>query len=402
MLVCFFASIGVACAYPNITEINPNVMALMQEVSITNLEANIRYLQDLGTRWDQRPENAIAQKWLFEHYKNAGLDVYLHHFLPKPDGDTTFEDMGNVVAVQVGTEFPDEYIMVSSHFDSAQDGGIVVCPGANDDASGTSGVQEIARILSKHKFKRSIVYVNFNHEEMGLSGSRAFVHYCKDNDINILGVFNLDMIGYSPIGKTLEMYCLLVKPADKNFINYYVNTSNLYQPEVPMEALGDGTGGIGAGDDIMFLSNGYSAATYIGDALGMLGHIYSEPCYHRPCDTIGIGKDTAGVNSMELVRAYTQATLVAIAELANNGLTGIDDTQPNARITPNPTSGILHVATNYDQPYTLAVYNYMGQMLLQIDNFVDGELDLSVLPKGFYTIRFSTWKGGISQQIIIR
>ena len=58
--------------------------------------------------------------------------------------------------MQLGTEFPNEYIIISSHYDHP-DG-----PGADDNASGTAGVLECARILSQYEFKRTILYMPFN------------------------------------------------------------------------------------------------------------------------------------------------------------------------------------------------------------------------------------------------
>ncbi|MFK3872225.1 M28 family metallopeptidase [Pseudoalteromonas rhizosphaerae] len=88
----------------------------------------------------------------------------------------------NVVAKLTGSEAPDEYIVVSAHWDhfgtKRTDSGPKIYNGAVDNASGSAATIEIARILSNmHKqkpFKRSIIFANFTAEETGLIGSEQF------------------------------------------------------------------------------------------------------------------------------------------------------------------------------------------------------------------------------------
>jgi len=68
-------------------------------------------------------------------------------------------------------------------------------PGANDNASGMAGALEAARVLSKYSFESSIVYLGLSGEEQGLFGGKGFANYAKENDWEIIGVFNNDMIG---------------------------------------------------------------------------------------------------------------------------------------------------------------------------------------------------------------
>lgn len=68
-------------------------------------------------------------------------------------------------------------------------------PGANDNASGMAGTMEAARVLSKYKFESSIVYVGLSGEEQGLFGGSGLAAYAKENNWDIIGVFNNDMIG---------------------------------------------------------------------------------------------------------------------------------------------------------------------------------------------------------------
>lgn len=112
----------------------------------------------------------------------------------------TINDVDNIIVLQRGTKYPDEYVVCGAHYDSYCNGNghpdSLRAPGADDNASGVAGIMEIARILSNYKFERSILYCNFNAEEVGLYGSAAFAKECADNDVDIVGYLNLDMTGY--------------------------------------------------------------------------------------------------------------------------------------------------------------------------------------------------------------
>ena len=286
-------------SYPDITTVDPAVQGYLAQVSITNLENNIRYLQDLGVRDATTVIAVQAQNWLVEQFESyGGLEVSVHYFPYK--GNTL--DAGNVVALKVGSEFPDDYILLSAHYDH-QSG-----PGADDNASGTAGILECAKILSQIETKRSIIFIAANCEEFGLVGSFAYAEKCAAQDMNIIAGFNLDQIGYHPPEQTDLKMGAGYSPVSKNLFDYYYQTANLYLPDIPTFHFSKGDHY--NSDNVSFNIHGY-ASLYISDS----EYGADIPCYHKLCDTLG-----NGVNSLELVRAFTQATLAATAELANGWL----------------------------------------------------------------------------------
>jgi len=286
-------------SYPNITTINPVVQGYVAQVSMINLENNIRYLQDLGVRNATTAIALQAQIWLFEQFESySGLDVSVHYFPYK--GDTLAA--GNVVAVKVGSEFPNEYIIISAHYDH-QDG-----PGADDNASGTAGVLECAKILSQIETKRSIIFIAVNCEEFGLVGSFDYAQKCAAQNMNIIAGFNLDQIGYHPPSQTDLKMGAGYSPVSKKLFDYYLQAANIYVPDVSTFHFTKGDHF--NSDNVSFNIHGY-ASLYISDS----EYNADIPCYHKTCDTLG-----NGLNSLELVRAFTQATLAATAELANGWL----------------------------------------------------------------------------------
>jgi Zn-dependent M28 family amino/carboxypeptidase len=106
----------------------------------------------------------------------------------------------NAVAIQRGTERPNDVVIITGHIDSrvtdimnynAQE------PGANDDGSGVATVMEAARVLSKHKFPGTIVYAALSGEEQGLLGGKILADYAKAQGWNVIANLNNDIIGNS-------------------------------------------------------------------------------------------------------------------------------------------------------------------------------------------------------------
>ena len=103
----------------------------------------------------------------------------------------------NVVAVVPGTdpELRGEYITVGAHLDHVTHPSGQVANGADDNASGSAGVMEIAEAVAQDPPRRSVVFITYTAEEMGLQGSHYFVNSgALDLDAIKFNV-NLDMIG---------------------------------------------------------------------------------------------------------------------------------------------------------------------------------------------------------------
>ncbi len=91
-----------------------------------------------------------------------------------------------------------EYVVIGGHLDHVGTQAGLLFPGANDNASGASGVMEIAKAFVKNgiKPKSSVIFVLFAGEEQGLNGSKYFVESWKNGYDNITAMLNLDCVGY--------------------------------------------------------------------------------------------------------------------------------------------------------------------------------------------------------------
>jgi len=294
-------------SYPIITQTKPEVVQLLNQVSQNNLENSIRYMQQFY-RVATSPAALTVQNWLVEHFESYGYDeVSVHYF----NMNSQQLAAGNVVVVKRGTEFPDEYIMITSHYDhSSWD--YPAGPGADDNASGTAGVMECARLLKDFPTKRSIMFVPFNAEEYWMVGSLPFAQKCAAENMNIIAHLNMDMIGWFPPNNPNTIMASGYSYISKTLFEFFEKTANTYVPSIPTIRLSDGDSY--GGDHMPFNMYEYPSL-YIGD----IEYHDQHPCYHKTCDTIGPYQAgvNCGVNRLDLAKAFVQATLSAAAELAN-------------------------------------------------------------------------------------
>lgn len=362
--------------YPVVQQEDPRIRLLMDKVSSDSLEATISHLQSYHTRrWDSQMVYEV-QDWLYGTYRGMGFDtVYLHDF-PVMYHDTLFETSDNVIAIQRGYLYPDEYVVCGAHYDSYNKNpghpDSLRAPGADDNASGTSGIMETARILSRCKFERSIIYCGFAAEEIGLVGSAAYAKDCAEQRMDIIGYFNLDMIGYLQEGYDIRVN-LLYTTQDSTIANYVFDLSHVYYPEMPIyQSWLQG----GDSDYSSFNRNGYAAVHTFENT-----H-HSSPFIHTPDDILGVS-----VNSMDQAKRFTELNVGLVATLAGLVSTGVDDvTDERLVVYPNPVSETLTVKGVSIR--RMEVFNTLGQRVL--NNTCHGDeihLDVSSLAAGVYMLR---------------
>jgi Zn-dependent M28 family amino/carboxypeptidase len=132
----------------------------------------------------------LARQYLYEKFQSLGLPTRLDTFI-----DPELFASANVIAEQPGTVTPKIKVIVCAHYDDLSFlGG--VSPGADADASGCAGVLEAARVLSRYKTGFTIVYAIWDWTELGNRGSDWYAYSARARGDSILGVLNLDQIGY--------------------------------------------------------------------------------------------------------------------------------------------------------------------------------------------------------------
>lgn len=192
---------------------NQKIYDIIDAVSAERIEKDINTLANFGTRntFSDTISNTrgigAARRWIKKEFEtiskecNNCLNVfYQKDFVTKEGNNRVPHDawIVNVVAIQKGTKYPNRYVIMSGDIDSRASDTMdftTDAPGANDNASGMAGTIEAARVLSKYKFESSIIYVGLSGEEQGLFGGAGLAKYAKDNNWDVIGILNNDMIG---------------------------------------------------------------------------------------------------------------------------------------------------------------------------------------------------------------
>ncbi len=208
LCLCLFAS---SSAAQKPAKTDPAVAQMVKEVSAKNIEATIRKLVSFGTRntlsEQDDPKRGIgaARDWIYSEFvqisKDCGgcLDVQKEAFVqPKANRVPQPTTLTNVYAILQGTTDKDRIYVVSGHYDSmctSPTDAKCDAPGANDDASGTAVSIELARVMSKHRFDATIVFMTVPGEEQGLLGATNFAEKAKKAGMNIEAMFTNDIVG---------------------------------------------------------------------------------------------------------------------------------------------------------------------------------------------------------------
>ena len=203
---------------PKATELDPQIVAAVKDISAARVKATIEKLVSFHNRSTLSAADAVsiskgrgigaAREWVrseFEHYsKDCGgcLKVEMQSFTVNPPARRIphATEIVNVIATLEGSD-PDNagrIYVVSGHYDSRNSDNDNVtdpAPGANDDASGTAVALECARVLSKHKFPATLVFMAFAGEEQGLYGSAHYAEAAKAAKLDIEAVLNNDIVG---------------------------------------------------------------------------------------------------------------------------------------------------------------------------------------------------------------
>ncbi|MEO7199349.1 MAG: M20/M25/M40 family metallo-hydrolase [Dokdonella sp.] len=206
----------------------------------------------------------------------------------------------SVILTVQGSELPDEVVVIGGHLDSisnASGGNERRAPGADDDASGIATITEMIRIAmaSGWKPKRTVKFMGYAAEEVGLYGSNAIAQQFKADQVDVVGVLQLDMTNYKNGA-----------PADMRIVTDHSNSAlKLFMAEVFDHYLaplgltrGTETCGYGCSDHASWTAAGFPAGMMFeaGNASGG-----SFPYIHSINDTLANMSDSA-VNSAKFAR----------------------------------------------------------------------------------------------------
>lgn len=219
VMFCGFYATATAQS-PVVIHKDPEIAGMVSEISADSLKAHVEKLVSFGTRntlsslTDRKRGIGAAGRWIlsrFNSYAKASagrLSAKLDTSSYQPDGRRIDVPvvLTNVVATLKGSDPNDKRIFViSGHMDNMRTNVMDRtgdAPGANDDGSGTAAVIECARIMSKHNFPATIIFVAVCGEEQGLLGSGFMARNAKRDNWEIAAVLNNDIMGSNNSNET--------------------------------------------------------------------------------------------------------------------------------------------------------------------------------------------------------
>eukprot|EP01121_Diplochlamys_sp_Union-15-3_P003517 TRINITY_DN1341_c0_g1_i1.p1 TRINITY_DN1341_c0_g1~~TRINITY_DN1341_c0_g1_i1.p1 ORF type:complete len:314 (+),score=37.50 TRINITY_DN1341_c0_g1_i1:54-995(+) len=252
------------------------VTDLLQEI---NKPYYTKKLKKLSTwnRWNKSSDMPAVRDWLQRQFERLGYVVTREKINVKSN------EGYNIIATcpERSPESLQEWYIIGAHYDSTSENPAVAAPGAVDNASGSIGVLEMARIFAKYKpISGALIFILFDGEEAGLHGSKNYVNGLtnKGHCDNVKFVSTMDMIAYNhdfqkkrstKIKLTVETYSKY-----SSILNEFQDLSYKYTPNVVIEPETEAWGS----DHMPFLKNSIPAFLLISD------DIDNYPDYHRTSD----------------------------------------------------------------------------------------------------------------------
>jgi hypothetical protein len=285
--------------------LDPEIQAIVHDISQERIADTMKKLTQFETRGnftDASQQNrgiGAARRWISDQFRgfDPRLEVSFDAWKVKKQGTRILRDVEvvNVVAVLPGTTQPEKRLIVSGHYDSldvirkpgapelAADGSETAvddlidfeksvdapAPGASDDGSGTAVVMELARVMSKHKFEKTIVFIAFAGEEIGLIGSTLYANKAQERKEQIEAVLNNDIVGNDITGlgraDNSLVHVFSEDPDDsasRELARYIRDTAQRYVPSFKADLVFRADRFSRGGDHTPFNTDGFAAVRF--------------------------------------------------------------------------------------------------------------------------------------------
>lgn len=286
------------------------------------------------------------------------------------DGGATWVDRqeaidagwANVVATKTGTSLPDEVVLLGGHFDSVSELAETLAPGADDNGSGIAAIVESARNMADVSFERTVQFVCFSGEETGLHGSAACAARADALGTNIVGMFNLDSVGWN------DNYFRIFSNESSDWLgDMALNMAYTWAPSLTSYHWYCPT--CTWSDHSSFWNHGFDAI------VGIETWDPAPPQHHTTGDTLGL-------MDIPLVADVTAISLATIATIAGIDTSGVSTTVENdgdipesispvftlEDAEPNPfnPSTTIRFTLAAEGPIDLAVYTTTGRLVIRL------------------------------------
>lgn len=266
---------------------SPDIQAMIDQVDGDTL---YRYVGDLSGEWpvtiggisytittrhtDSGQPIQKATQYVYEHLENLGLEVSYHYWSGSGHSNR------NVIGEVAGAMHPDEIFVLSAHLDNMPTG--TIAPGADDNASGAAAVLVAADILSQYEWDCTLRFALWTGEEQGLWGSHYYAQQASNREENIVGVLNLDMIGWDGIeGPDIDLHANQSLTPTLDLAQLFSDVVGIYELNLVPQIIPNG---ISRSDHGSFWDYAYPAILGIED-YDPSSHDFN-PYYHSPQDLL--------------------------------------------------------------------------------------------------------------------
>lgn len=302
--------------------------------------------------------------------------------------DSLYTSLPNIIAIKHGGSLSDSIYIIGAHYDapwildniSSDDTleEIPTSPAADDNASGTAALLEISRVLTGYHPERTIMFILFAAEEIGIAGSEYFIENFNEKN-KITGMINLDMIAYSE-NKINPLAVIETNGISKNIFECCTTSISQYVSDLRYE-----NSSSGAGDHLSFWEYNIPAISFID---GHNGTSSFNPYIHTTADTIG-----CSANDTILAELITKTAVATLMELDSKNSLTLDEIfigEPEFRLYPKPSKNYIHVEFEYlhSDNFRIEILNLQGQVIQSIiPNSKDNIIDISNYVNNVYVLR---------------
>lgn len=240
------------------TQASAQIQDYASRIDVASIKGDVEMLASFQNRRVGSADNQKATTQIKEIFTKLGYIVSEYCYRP---------EACSVVADKVGETSPKEVIMLMGHFDSVGKD----FAGADDNASGTAVMMEVARVLKDYNNKKTIRFFATNGEESGLLGAEHYAsQLIKSGQIkNMVLAINMDMVGYNSNGivelETDDEY--------EGLAQWFAQLASTYtslKSKITLGAWGS--------DHVPFIKGGVPTLLTIED------WSTKTPCYHQACD----------------------------------------------------------------------------------------------------------------------
>ena len=349
------------------------IARIVSLVSQDSLTRTIHDLQNFHTRYSYYMKCESAAFYLRARLTDLGYSVRLDTYYLTSPTTRAF----NVEATLDGMVAPESLVIVCAHYDSYSTN-FDSAPGADDNATGTAAVLELARTLKQAQFRWSVKFLCFSDEEQWMKGSYHWVDSTAvPHNLKIAGVYNMDMFGYAAYDTNLVFEN--TNTASRPLANLCDSTNGWYGINLRvMNYLDEDI----AGDNTPFWEAGFRSVFALEDSeYGIWNG--SNPYYHSPGDTFGN-------LTMSLVTRTTMMTAACLATLAGPySPVGVAEGHKPQTSCPEQqatvTRGVLNLQSAlYNLQSEIALLDMAGRKVLDL---VPGANDVNALAPGVYFVR---------------